>query len=186
MPERAGVEMYSEILDFWFEEIEPQQWWTADPEFDRQIEDRFHRILRQAMRGELSSWRKEAKGRLAEIIVLDQFSRNIYRHTPAAFAQDPMALVLAKEAVAAEVHEVLSPVERGFLFLPYMHSESRLVHAEAEILYREYASPYSYEFELKHKAIIDRFGRYPHRNQILGRTSSAEEIEFLKQPGSGF
>lgn len=178
--------MHNEILDFWFGEIAPKQWWTADPELDKKIEERFHHILRQAKQGELFSWRKEAKGRLAEIIVLDQFSRNIYRHTPAAFAQDSMALVLAEEAVAARAYAALSPVERGFLFLPYMHSESKLIHVEAEILYREHALPYNYKFELKHKAIIDRFGRYPHRNQILGRISSAEEIEFIKQPGSGF
>jgi len=112
--------------------------------------------------------------------VLDQFSRNIHRDTPAAFAQDPVALVLAQEAVRAGVHKVLSPLECGFLLLPFMHSESRLVHVQAEALYRED------EFELKHKQIIDRFGRYPHRNRILGRVSSAEEIEFLKQPGSKF
>jgi uncharacterized protein (DUF924 family) len=88
--------------------------------------------------------------------------------------------------VAAEVHAVLSPVEWGFLCLPYMHSESRIVHTEAERLYREYALPDNHAFELKHKAIIDRFGRYPHRNKVLGRPSSAEEIEFLKQPGSRF
>jgi uncharacterized protein (DUF924 family) len=178
--------MHQEILAFWFEEIAPAQWWVADPALDRQIEDRFHQVLREAMQGELFSWRKEEKGRLAEIIVLDQFSRNIHRNTPAAFSQDPMALVLAQEAVAGGAHALLSPVERGFLFLPYMHSESRLVHREAERLYREHALPDNYEFELKHKAIIDRFGRYPHRNRILGRASSAEEVEFLKQPGSGF
>ena len=186
MPKRAAPETHHEILAFWFEDIAPKQWWAAEPEFDRQIEDRFHHVLQRAMRGELYSWRKEEKGRLAEIIVLDQFSRNIYRNTPAAFSQDPIALVLAQEDVAAGVHAVLSPVERGFLFLPYMHSESMLVHTEAELLYREYALPDNYAFELKHKAIIDRFGRYPHRNEVLGRRSSAEEMAFLKQPGSRF
>jgi len=178
--------MHSEILAFWFEEIEPRMWWAADPDFDKKIKDRFLHLLIQAAQGELFSWRKEPKGRLAEIIVLDQFSRNIYRNTPAAFAQDPMALVLAQEAVEAGIHTSLSPVERGFLFLPYMHSESRQIHVQAESLYREHAPAYNYEFELKHKAIIDRFGRYPHRNQVLGRVSSAEEIEFLTQPGSSF
>jgi uncharacterized protein (DUF924 family) len=181
-----GIEMHNEILAFWFGETASKQWWAADPAFDKQVEDRFQPVLRQAMQGELSSWRKEEKGRLAEIIVLDQFSRNIYRNTPAAYAQDSMALVLAQEAVAMGVHALLSPVERGFLFLPYMHSESRLVHVEAEYLYREHALPYNHVFELKHKAIIDRFGRYPHRNQVLGRASSPEELEFLKQPGSSF
>ncbi len=186
MPERAATETHHEIVAFWFEEIAPKQWWSAEPEFDQHIEDRFQHVLQRAIRGELFSWRKEGKGRLAEIIVLDQFSRNIYRDAPSAFSQDPMALVLAQEAVAAGVHAVLSPVERGFLFLPYMHSESRIIHTEAEHLYREYALPDNYAFELKHKAIIDRFGRYPHRNKVLGRPSSAEEMEFLKQPGSRF
>ena len=182
----ASAGMHNEVLVFWFEETAPRMWWAADPVFDRRIEDRFLPLLQQAARGELASWRVEPKGRLAEIIVLDQFSRNIHRDTPAAFAQDPVALVLAQEAVRAGVHKVLSPLECGFLLLPFMHSESRLVHVQAEALYREHAAKENYEFELKHKQIIDRFGRYPHRNRILGRVSSAEEIEFLKQPGSKF
>jgi uncharacterized protein (DUF924 family) len=177
--------MHSEVLEFWFKEIEPKKWWVADPDFDNQIRNRFLRLLERAAQGELFSWRREPRGRLAEIIVLDQFSRNIYRNTPAAFAQDSMALVLAQEAVDAGVQNVLSPAERGFLLLPYMHSESKTIHALAERLYREHA-PDNHGFELRHKAIIDRFGRYPHRNRVLGRVSSAEEIEFLAQPGSSF
>ena len=178
--------MYNEVLDFWFKETQPRMWWVSDPGFDQEIGDRFLPLLQRAARAELFSWRRESGGRLAEIIVLDQFSRNIYRNTPAAFAQDSTALVLAQEAVAAGVHDALSPVERGFLFLPFMHSESRLIHVQAEKLYREHAPRENHESEVKHKAIIDRFGRYPHRNQILGRVSSTEEIEFLKQPGSKF
>ena len=117
--------------------------------------------------------------------MLDQFSRNIYRGTPRAFAQDAVALVLAQEAVASGA-ETLSAIKRSFLYLPFMHSESRQIHQVAESLYRANGLPKNYEFELKHKAIVDRFGRYPHRNEILGRASSAEEIEFLKQPGSSF
>lgn len=178
--------LYKEILAFWFEEIEPKMWWTANPMFDDRVRRRFAGLLSRAAQGELYSWRKEPKGRLAEIIVLDQFSRNIHRNTPAAFAQDPMALALAQEAVAAGIHERLSATERVFLLLPYMHSESRLIHVEAERLYREYAPVENYDFELKHKVIVDRFGRYPHRNEVLGRQSKAEEVEFLKQPGSRF
>ena len=178
--------MSSSILDFWFREIDPAQWWRVDPAFDELIRHRFLDVHRQAAAGELFAWRATAQGRLAEIIVLDQFSRNLFRGTAAAFAQDGMALVLAQEAVAAHVHETLIPVERGFLFLPYMHSESRAVHVEAERLYREFALPANHEFELKHKAIIDRFGRYPHRNNLLGRVSTAEELAFLEQPGSSF
>ncbi len=174
------------ILKFWFEETDPRMWWVADPEFDDRIRSRFSTALSQAAAGELYAWRREPRGRLAEIIVLDQFSRNIHRNTPLAFAQDPVALVLAQEAIATGAPGALSQIERSFLYLPFMHSESPLVHERAEALYRENGIPGNHEFELKHKAIIDRFGRYPHRNAILGRASTAEEIEFLKQPGSSF
>lgn len=178
--------MYQNVLKFWFEEIEPKSWWIADSDFDRLIEDRFLSMLHKAAQGELFSWRKEPKGRLAEVIVLDQFSRNIYRNSPLAFAQDPMALVLAQEAIAAGADQGLSPIERSFLYMPFMHSESKLIHDWAERLFRENGLQDSHKFELKHKAIIDRFGRYPHRNKVLGRPSSAEETEFLTQPGSSF
>lgn len=178
--------MYEEVLTFWFDEIDPKMWWAADQTFDEKIRTRFLKLLEKAAMGELYSWRVNPEGRLAEIIVLDQFSRNIHRNTPLAFAQDPVALVLAQEAVASNAHKELSPIKRSFLLLPYMHSESRLIHIQAEALYREFAPPGNYEFALRHKAIIDRFGRYPHRNQILNRPSSPEEIEFLKQPGSSF
>lgn len=178
--------MYEDILTFWFDEIDPKKWWVADPEFDQEIKSRFLYVLQAAAKGELFAWRKTPKGRLAEIIVLDQFSRNIFRNTPAAFAQDPTALVLAQEAIAQGAEQQLSPVERSFLYLPFMHSESRVIHQIAEVLYRDNGLPDNYDFELKHKAIIDRFGRYPHRNNILGRLSSQEEVEFLQQPGSSF
>lgn len=175
-----------EILDFWFKEITPAQWWKADPEFDRLIESRYLPVLQAAARGELSSWRETAEGRLAEIIVLDQFSRNVWRNTPWAFAQDAVALVLSQEARSSGALNILGPDARAFLLMPFMHSESKIIHAEAEVLFREYAPVGNYDFELKHKVIIDRFGRYPHRNAILGRPSTEEESEFLKQPGSGF
>ncbi|CAG9932714.1 DUF924 family protein [Candidatus Nitrotoga arctica] len=178
--------MFREVLKFWFEEIDPKMWWVTDSSFDNEIKDRFTNLVSQAAQGGLYAWRKEPKGRLAEIILIDQFSRNIFRNTPRAFSNDQMALVLAQEAVEAKVPHVLSKTECGFLLLPYMHSESKIIHEVAEILYREFATQYNYEYELKHKAIIDRFGRYPHRNAILGRESSPEEIEFLKQPDSSF
>jgi len=178
--------MYRNVLTFWFEETAPKQWWIADPEFDAVIRERFLPLLEQAVRGELYPWRDEPQGRLAEILVLDQFSRNIHRNTPQAFAFDPLALALAQHAVAAGVHTALTGIERSFLLMPYMHSESPRIHAVAERLFREHASQESYSFELRHKEIIDRFGRYPHRNAVLGRTSTPEEIEFLKQPGSSF
>jgi uncharacterized protein (DUF924 family) len=180
------MQMPEEVLAFWFEKTDRRKWWSVDPAFDELLRTRFLGLLRQACAGELSSWRASAGGRLAEIIVLDQFSRNIHRGTPRAFSQDPQALALSQEAVAAGALAELDEDERTFLLMPYMHSESRLVHVQAEALFRQFAPKGNYEFELRHKAIIDRFGRYPHRNQILGRVSSEEEIEFLKQPGSGF
>ena len=173
-------------LGFWFEEIEPRQWWASSPEFDATVRQRFMGLLEQAAAGELQAWRSDARGRLAEVIVLDQFSRNIFRGTPRAFAQDPQALVLAQEAVAAGALAALNETERSFLLMPYMHSESRAIHAEAEALFKAYTPAGTHEFELRHKAIVDRFGRYPHRNGILGRASTAEETEFLEQPGSSF
>lgn len=175
-----------DVLDFWFCEITPEQWWKSDPAFDRLIESRFLDVLQQAARGELSAWRQNAEGRLAEILVLDQFSRNVWRNTSWAFAQDAVALVLAQEAISAGVLSVIGADARAFLLMPFMHSESQAIHAEAEVLFREHAPGNNYEFELKHKVIIDRFGRYPHRNAILGRPSTEEEVEFLQQPGSSF
>ncbi|MDT3280194.1 DUF924 family protein [Shewanella scandinavica] len=175
-----------QVLTFWFEEIEPKLWWIKDVEFDAQIKQRFGDILAQAKRGELSHWRVTPQGRLAEIIVLDQFSRNIYRDTPAAFEADAIALVLAQEAVAQQVDLALKPKQVPFLFMPYMHSESAMIHQVAVKLFNREAAVANLTFELQHKAIIDRFGRYPHRNAILGRESTAEEIAFLREPGSSF
>ncbi|MEW5833839.1 MAG: DUF924 family protein [Pseudomonadota bacterium] len=178
--------MVERILTFWFVEAGETAWWAGDPGFDEQVRSRFGHVLTEAARGELWAWRARPRGRLAEILVLDQFSRNIHRGTPAAFAQDPMALVLAQEAVAADALDALSPDERCFLLMPFMHSESPAIHVEAERLFREHAPPGNHAFELRHKAIIDRFGRYPHRNAILGRASTPEEVAFLAEPGSSF
>ena len=181
-----GSNMYREILRFWFEEIEPAQWWKKDDGFDKSILVRFSDIHASATRCELFEWRKSDRGRLAEIIVLDQFSRNMFRGSPLSFAQDPLALALAQEAVSARADETLCPEERNFLFMPFMHSESLKIHEVAMDLFRNKGTQSGLEFEIKHKRIIERFGRYPHRNGVLGRQSTAEEIEFLKQPGSGF
>ncbi|MEY8876048.1 MAG: DUF924 family protein [Leptothrix sp. (in: b-proteobacteria)] len=174
------------VLTFWFSEISPKQWWSAEPAFDAQVRERFGATLQQAAAGELAAWRATPEGRLAEVIVLDQFSRNIHRDTPLAFAHDGMALVLAQQAVGAGADAALSAVQRSFLYLPFMHSESRAIHVQAEALYRANGLADNLNFELRHKAIVDRFGRYPHRNAILGRATTAEEAEFLLQPGSRF
>ena len=178
--------MHQAVLQFWFEETSPAQWWTVDVEFDRVIADRFSELFGRATRSELFKWRAEPKGRLAEIIVLDQFSRNMHRGNALSYANDSMALALAQEAVAAKADLALPPEERAFLYLPYMHSESRVIHEVAERLFKERAPANNYDFELRHKAIIDRFGRYPHRNATLGRQSTQEEVAFLAQPGSSF
>ena len=171
--------MPSSIVRFWFEEIEPAQWWQADPAFDQLVRERFSAVHGAACRGELSAWR-------AQVIVLDQFSRNMYRGTALAFAFDPVALVLAQEAVAGGHDAALPPEQRVFLYLPYMHSESAIIHEAAVSLFEALGLPSNLDFELRHKAIIDRFGRYPHRNAILGRPSTDEERAFLETPGSSF
>lgn len=174
------------VLNFWFKEIEPKQHWVKDLDFDTLIAERFGDLHKQAKAGELFSWRSTARGALAEIIVLDQFSRNMYRNTPDAFASDSLALVLAQVAVEKGLDNELTEAERPFLYMPYMHSESIVIHNEAVKLFEKLGNENSLDFELKHKAIIDRFGRYPHRNTILGRESTDEEIAFLQEPNSSF
>jgi uncharacterized protein (DUF924 family) len=178
--------MQESVLQFWFQEITPAQRWKVDPEFDQQILSRFSELHAKASRSELFSWRTSPDGRLAEIIVLDQFSRNMYRGNKLAFATDPLALALAQEAVANGDDLKLSMEQRVFIYMPYMHSESKLIHSIAERIFHKNAPKSNYEFELRHKTIIDRFGRYPHRNEILGRQSTKEELIFLTQPGSSF
>ena len=175
-----------DVLRFWFEEAQPAMWWETDPAFDEEIRRRFSPLHARASQGELAAWRATPNGRLAEVIVLDQFSRNLFRDSARAFAQDLAALVLAQGAVAAGVHLALDPVRRALLLLPYMHSESAAIHVEAERLFREFTPQVNYDFELRHKAIVDRYGRFPHRNNVLGRPSTPAEAEFLKQPGSSF
>ena len=175
-----------DILHFWFNELTPKQHFAKDAALDAAIGTRFGVTLEAAAKCELFAWRTTPEGRLAEIIVLDQFSRNIHRGTPRAFAADPLALALAQEAVAAGADMQLQFDQRAFLYMPWMHSESAAIHAAGEPLMKERAPQHTHDFELKHRAIVARFGRYPHRNAILGRASTAEELEFLKQPGSGF
>jgi len=178
--------MYSEILKFWFEEIKPAQWWKKSDAFDQLLRDRFSSTHAKAKRCELFSWRETPQGRLAEIIVLDQFSRNMFRDSPHAFSNDQMALTLAQEAVSLGVDTLLETNQRAFLYLPYMHSESMEIHKIAEQIYTRHGVEATLTWEIKHKNIIDRFGRYPHRNEILGRTSTQEELDFLQGPNSSF
>jgi len=175
-----------DIIQFWFQELTPEQWWIKSETLDADIAKRFLDVHLKAASCELWQWRDTSVGRLAEIIILDQFSRNMYRGTASAFAFDALALALAQEAVNKREHESLTAMQRGILYMPYMHSESASIHREAEKLFKANGLDVQYQFELKHKLIIDRFGRYPHRNKLLGRQSSSEELEFLKLPDSGF
>ncbi|PTQ91109.1 DUF924 family protein [Agitococcus lubricus] len=174
------------ILRFWFQEIDSALWWRKDAAFDALIGERFGALHRQASQGELAHWRTDAQGRLAEIIVLDQFSRNLYRDSALAFSQDLAALCLAQEAIRLGLDHTLNANEKAFLYLPFMHSESLAIHEQAVQLYQAAGLEYNLAFEYKHKIIIERFGRYPHRNQVLGRLSSPEELAFLQQPDSHF
>lgn len=177
---------YKQVLDFWFDPENKEFWFSKSDEFDLELEEKFGHTLQQAMQCELWTWRETAEGRLAEIIVLDQFSRNLFRNHPASFAQDPLALSLAQEAVRLGLDQQLAPDQRCFMYMPFMHSESKIIHAQALQLFEALGNPMNLDFELKHKTIIDRFGRYPHRNQILERESTPEEVEFLTQPNSSF
>ncbi|HAV5309968.1 DUF924 family protein [Acinetobacter baumannii] len=187
-----------DILNFWFSPEHRSLWFAKSEDFDAKIRDQFAEdfdakirdqfadVHRQATRAELWSWRKTPEGRLAEIIVLDQFSRNIYRDQPESFAYDGLALALSQEAISLQLDAQLNPEQRSFLYMPFMHSESKLIHEFALKLFQRLGNEINLSFEKKHKVIIDRFGRYPHRNAILGRVSTPEETEFLLEPNSSF
>ncbi|AIL13371.1 membrane protein [Candidatus Paracaedimonas acanthamoebae] len=174
------------IINFWFHELIPEQWWKKDPVLDQHICENYRHLHQQAQKGELWEWRSTPEGRLAEILILDQFSRHIYRGQLQAFSNDSMALVLAQEAILLKANLGLAPVKRSFLYLPFMHSESSRIHEIAVKLYTDLGLEENLKFELLHKRIIDQFGRYPHRNEILKRTSTEEELAFLQQENSQF
>lgn len=174
------------VLSFWFDELHPEQWWRVDPALDAEIRRRFATTHAAANRGELWRWRDAPPGRLAEVIVLDQFSRNMFRGDARAFASDPLALALAQEAVRAGSDRSLPVEQRCFLYLPFTHSESLAIHDVAMQLFDQPGLEENLGFEIRHRKIVERFGRYPHRNRALGRTSTPEEEAFLKEPDSSF
>ncbi|WP_188151888.1 DUF924 family protein [Teredinibacter waterburyi] len=176
----------NDIIEFWFSEIDKSKWFAKDEIFDQDIRSRFSEIHVKAARGELWTWRSGALGSLAEIIVLDQFSRNMYRGKPESFLFDPLALALSQFSISNGFDSELSAEQRSFLYMPFMHSESPIVHVEAVTLFTKLGIKSNLDFELRHKAIIDKFGRYPHRNEVLGRKSTPAEKAFLLKPGSGF
>ena len=190
-----------EILEFWFGPSDDpferaEAWWTADAAFDDEIRERFEEDVERAVAGKLDDWRETPKGAVAFVILVDQFSRNIYRDTAGMFANDGLALEASLEAIDRGFDEELAPIERQFLYMPLMHSEDPEIHERSLELFdrlREEAPAEqregfdnAYEFAVKHAEIIDEFGRYPHRNEVLGRESTEEEAAFLEEHGRGF
>jgi uncharacterized protein (DUF924 family) len=168
-----------DVIDFWFVQHGRDDWFGQKPEFDARIAAEFGTTHAEVARGEAWKWRATPLGRLAEIIVLDQFSRQLFRGNARAFAQDPMALVLAQELVGAGLDKGLEPMQRIFAYLPYQHSESLVVHEEAMRLFTELGIEEALEFQKAHVACLRRFGRYPRRNAALGRESTPEELEYI-------
>jgi len=176
----------TEVIKFWFEEIEPKQRFAKDLAFDALIRTRFGKLHERAGAGLLYTWREHPLDALAEIIILDQFSRNLFRNSAEAFAYDSLALVLAQEAIRRKLDVELELRKKAFLYMPFMHSESTEIHEIALYLFSQPGLEDNFNYELKHKEIIDRFGRYPHRNAVLGRDSTQDELDFLARPGSSF
>ena len=184
-----------EVLEFWFGDDAERgrarkAWFVKDPAFDAEIRERFLPLYEEAAAGKLPSWRGRSAECLALVIVLDQFPRNMFRGTARAFATDALALEAARHAVERSYDVHLSPVERLFLYLPFEHSEALDDQWRALALIAPLAAwPQTadvYPYAVRHWEIIRRFGRFPHRNEVLGRASTPQEIEFLKTPGSGF
>ncbi len=176
----------SDVLTFWFEETLPEQWFVKDEGFDAKVRERFLALWERARAGACDAWTESPHGALALVIVLDQFPRNIFRGDPRSFATDAKALEIAKAAIARGFDEDLTTDEKAFLYMPLQHSE---VPADQELscrLNEPLDKPDYYAFAVAHRDIIARFGRFPHRNAVLGRTSTSEEATFLEQPGSSF
>ncbi len=188
----------AEVLDFWFLPADDpdhgkarEVWFRKDPAFDQLIRERFEPLLGALERGELSAWGDSPRARLARILIADQFTRNTRRDDPRAFALDPIALAETRALVASGADRDLKPAERSFAYLPFEHAESLADQDEAIRLYNALAQDApewneSLVWAVKHRDVIVRFGRFPHRNEILGRASTPEELAFLAQPGSRF
>jgi uncharacterized protein (DUF924 family) len=176
------------ILDFWFKEITPSQWWKKDVAFDELIRDRYFELFEEVKNGAHIEWLDTAQGCLARIITLDQFPRNMFREKPESFSTDHLALLSAKHALSKQFDESLNSQEKAFLYMPFMHSELQVDQAKSIELFKAAGTDLAANLDsaLRHKAIIDEFGRFPHRNTILSRESTHAELEFLKQPGSRF
>jgi uncharacterized protein (DUF924 family) len=172
-----------QVLLFWFRELTPEQWWKRNEEVDRKIKSRFATLHERLAASVPDSWVSTPHARLAAIIVLDQFSRNLFRADPRAFAQDADALRLAEDTISRGDDMKLEPEQRAFVYMPFQHSEDVRIQARSVELFKALGEAEQLDFAIKHKEIIDRFGRFPHRNCVLGRPSTPEETEFLKAPG---
>ena len=176
-----------DVIRFWFLDHGEDDWFGGKPEFDDALTEAFARTHEQVARGEAWTWRRTAEGRLAEIVVLDQFSRQLHRGSPEAFAQDKMALVLAQEAIAAGADQVMQPAWRSFFYMPFMHAESLVIQEEGMALFAALGNPEQLEFMKGHRDCIARFGRFPFRNKALGRESTEEEVAYMQeQEGRAF
>jgi len=188
-----------EVLDFWF--LPPSdaghgkqraEWFRKDDAFDAAIRERFGAAINHAIAGGLREWDEHGpRGMLARILVLDQFTRNAYRGTPESFAGDTLALGAARQLVESGAYLALSPWERSFVYMPFEHAEDARMQEQAVDLFTELAAAHegfsqSLDYAHRHRGVIARFGRFPHRNAILGRASTPEELDYLSQPGSGF
>lgn len=174
------------VLAFWFQEATPQQWFVRDSAFDARIAGAFSALHGLCTRALPTAWRESAAGILAGIIVLDQFSRNLHRDDPRAFAHDEAALALSMEAIERGLDRALPGVARKFLYMPFQHAEDAAVQDRSITLFADLGDADVLDFARRHRDIIVRFGRFPHRNAVLGRRSSAEELQFLQEPGSSF
>ena len=177
---------FNDILTFWFHEIEPKRWWKKDKKFDELLRYRFLNIYYDAINSKLKSWRISEKGRLAEIIVIDQFSRNLFRDKPDAYYHDHIAIYLSKELIRLKLHQKLNKNKKIFTFMPLMHSEIFEGQIISLSLYSNLGIKENFRSALKHFNIIRKFGRFPHRNKILNRKSTEEELAFLTTPGNSF
>lgn len=174
-----------EVLNYWFSEAIEAAWFSQSDAVDQEIADHFTQIYDAARNGELSGWRDQARDALALTIVLDQFPRNLFRGSPRSFESDSLALANSKHAIDAGFDAQLSKKERAFFYLPFMHSEKIDDQQRCITLYEELGNSNGLDFAHQHANIIKRFGRFPHRNAVLGRQTTAEEAEFLKEH-SGF
>ena len=176
----------SDILGYWFSEGAKTRWFEPDAAFDAELKQRFEPALKKAKSGASANWSENPAGALALVVLLDQIARNLYRNTPEAFAADPLALDIAKRAVARGFDEGLSTDERSILYMPFMHSECLEDQESGVGLFAALGLDDPLDYMRRHRDIIARFGRFPHRNAILGRPSTPEELAFLQQPGSHF